>query len=78
MKTNLLKFSRKHPVLYYLKYGQLIEARRRVREIDNLTRKAKRIADASWGWDIDRDTYDTCIIAAYILREFKKEQYEID
>lgn len=78
MKTNLLKFSRKHYVLFCLKYGRLIEARRRVREIDSLTHKAKCIADQCWGWDIDRDTYDNCIIAAHTLQEFKKQQYEID
>lgn len=58
MKTNLLKFSRKHQVLFNLKYGRLIEARRRVRFIDKLTHNAKAMADNYWGWDIDREAYD--------------------
>lgn len=78
MNTKLLKFSRKHYVLFCLKYGRLIEARRRVRSIDKLTRKTKALADTYWGWDIDRDTYDACIIAAHYLQELKNEQYEID
>lgn len=78
MKTNLLKFSRKHPVLFCLKYGRLIEARRRVRAIDKLTHKAQSIADACWGWDIDREAYDACILAAHYLRQIKNDQYEID
>lgn len=78
MKTNLLKLSRKHPVLFSLKYGRLIETRRQVHAIDKLTRRAKVIADTCWGLDIDRDTYDACIIAAHYLQELKNDQYEID
>ena len=78
MKTNLLKFSRKHPVLFCLKYGRLIDDRRRVREIDKLTREVKATADACWGWDIDREAYDACILAAHSLRQIKNDQYEID
>lgn len=78
MNTKLLKFSRKHYVLFCLKYGRLIEASRRVREIDKLTHKAQSIADACCGWDIDRDTYDTCIIAAHYLQQVKNDQYELD
>ena len=78
MKTNLLRFSCKHNLLFCLKYGRLIEARRRVREIDKLTHRAQSIADACWGWDIDRDTYDTCIIVAHYLKQIKNNQYEID
>ena len=78
MKTNLLKFSRKHPVLFCLKYGRLIDDRRRVREIDKLMREAKATADACWGLDIDREAYDACILAAHYLQQLKNEQHEID
>lgn len=78
MKTNLLKFYRKHPVFFAILYGRQMDARKYARTITKAERFFKDHADACWGWDIDRDAYDACVIAAHMLKECKENQYEID
>lgn len=42
--------------------------------VKNLTkRELKKKADEAWGWDIDRDVYDACIISSYLLSSRKDE-----
>lgn len=79
MNTRLLKLCRKHPITFEVLYGSAVRERGNQRAIRNLTKKAKQLADMYWGWDIDREAYDTCIIAAHILQEHANRiDYELD
>lgn len=73
MKANLLKLKRKHPFFFSLFYQDKLNAKRVKRLSRKLSEKAisllKQKADECWGWDIDRDAYDACIIAAHAIQE---------
>lgn len=74
MKANLLKLKRKHPFLFSLFYQNELDARktaRRFRKLSSVTIcLLEQKANECWGWDIDREAYDACIIAAHTIREF--------
>lgn len=74
MKANLLKLKRKHPFWFELFYREEMKNRKVKRLSKKLSEKAitmlEQKANECWGWDIDRDAYDACIIAAHTIREF--------
>lgn len=69
MKANLLKLKRKHLFWFELFYRDELNKR----AIKRLSKKAivllEQKADEYWGWDIDREAYDACIIAAHVICE---------
>lgn len=75
MKSNLLKLKRKHPFWFELFYQDQMNNRKVKRLSKKLSEKAigmlEQKANECWGWDIDRDAYDACIIAAHTIREIQ-------
>ena len=77
MKTNLLKLKRKHPFWFELFYRNELNARKTARQFTESSSIAigmlKAKADECWGWDIDRDAYDACIIALHTIEQLKNK-----
>lgn len=77
MKTNLLKLKRKHPFLFELFYRNELNRRILARKFEKSSSIAIAIlkvkADECWGWDIDREAYDACIIALHTIEQLKNE-----
>ena len=79
MKTNLLKFWRKCPFLFYHFYGRELDARQRARVFGRMKKRLKQKADECWGWDIDRELYDACVCSIYLIENLENEMHhEID
>lgn len=79
MKTNLLKFWRKCPFVFYHFYGRELDSRKRARVFGKIKEMLQQKADEIWGCDIDREIYDACIISIYLIEKIKNEiRYEID
>ena len=79
MKTNLLKFWRKCPLLFYHFYDRELDARKRARVFDKMKKMLQQKADETWGWDIDRELYNACVLSIYLVEKLKNEMHhEID
>lgn len=77
MKTNLLKLKRKHPFVFELFYRNELNRKimkRKFKKSSSMAIKMlKAKADDCWGWDIDRDAYNACIIAMHTIENLKNE-----
>ena len=77
MKTNLLKLKRKHPFWFELFYRNELNRKEMTRKIEKSSSIAigllKAKADDCWGWDIDRDAYDACVIAINTINNLKNK-----
>jgi hypothetical protein len=80
MNAKLLKFARRAPLFFALVYDYALQSRRHVRACRkirklnaDLQQQIRALLDASWGWDIDRETYDNLIILQYTVDQAVKD-----